>query len=108
MVYASILDLRLSTEDFERLLVTIDRDRIPAKDALRLCLGQVGLTYRVQSGYVRILPDAYQPIPFEEDPVMIAGHSLLTIIAALIGGVAAPFVGDLCGRREPDDHPAVP
>src|SRR5262245_9024554 len=68
VVYASILDLRLSTEDFERLLVTIDRDRIPAKDALRLCLDQVGLTYRVQSGYVRILPDAYQPIPSRRTP----------------------------------------
>ena len=66
--------------------MTIDRAGIPAKDALRLCLKPLGLTYRVQSGYIRIVPDAYRPVPFEEDPLMIAGHSLLALIAAAVGG----------------------
>lgn len=77
----------------------IDHANVPAEDALRLCLRQIGLTYRVQSGYVRIVPDAYQPLPFAEDPVMIAGHSLLALFAAASGGVAAVFVDGLCGRR---------
>jgi hypothetical protein len=40
----------------------------------------------------------YQPIPFEEDPVMIAGHSLLALFAAAIGGVASPIIASRCGR----------
>ena len=48
----------------------------------------------------RIVPDAYRPVPFEEDPVMIAGHSLLAIFAAALGGAAAPLVAGLC-RRQP-------
>ena len=93
-------ELRLTPEQFNGLKVTIDRAGIPAKDALRLCLKPLGLTYRVQSGYVRIVPDAYRPVPFEEDPVMIAGHSLLALIAAAFGGAAAPLVASLC-RRQP-------
>ncbi len=79
--------------------MTIDRANIPAEDALRLCLGQIGLTYRVQSGYVRIVPDAYEPLPFAEDPVMIAGHSLLALVAAAFGGAGAVFVECFCGRH---------
>jgi hypothetical protein len=77
--------------------VTIDGANIPAEDALRICLSQIGLTYRVQSGYVRIVPDAYQPLPFADDPVMIAGHSLLALFAAAFGGVGAVFVAGLRG-----------
>jgi hypothetical protein len=81
-------------------VVLIDCENIPAKDALRLCLGQLGLTYRVHSGYVLIIPDVYQPIPVEEDPVLIGGHSLLALIAAAFGGLMAPIVAGLCGRHE--------
>ena len=70
---------------------------------MRLSLGQLGLTYRVQSGYVRIVPNAYQPLPFEEDPVMIAGHSLLALFAAAFGGVGALLVAGLCGRHRTND-----
>jgi hypothetical protein len=80
-------------------VVTIDRANIPAEDALRLCLGQIGMTYRVQSGYVRIITDAYQPLPFEEDPVMIAGHSLLALCAAGFGSISALLVAGLLGRH---------
>ena len=62
----------------------------PGRGCLEPYLGQLGLTYRVQSGYVRIIPNAYQPLPFEEDPVMIAGHSLLALVAAVFGG-RGPF-----------------
>ena len=85
-------------------VVTIDHVNVSADDALRLCLGQVGLRYKVQSGHVRILHDAYEPLPFEEDPVMIAGHSLLALVVAALGGVAAPFVASVSsrhGKRQP-------
>jgi hypothetical protein len=85
--------------ELDKFVVTIDRANIPAEDALRLCLGQIGMTYRVQSGYVRIITDAYQPLPFEEDPVMIAGHSLLALCAAGFGSISALLVAGLLGRH---------
>ncbi len=100
--------------ELDHAMVFIDRENIPAGKALQLCLAQLGWTYRVQSGGVRIFPDAYEPIPFEKDPVMIAGHSLLALIAAAIGGVAAPIIAGLWGRqgadrgRDPDrPHTAI-
>jgi hypothetical protein len=86
--------------ELDKNVVTIDRANIPAEDALRLCLGQIGMTYRVQSGYIRIVTDAYQPLPFEEDPVMIAGHSLLALCAAGFGGISALLVAGLLGRHK--------
>jgi hypothetical protein len=50
----------------------------------------------VQSGDVRIVADAYQPLPVEEEPVMIARHSLLALFAAAFGVVGALFVAGHC------------
>ncbi len=99
VIYMARLELGFPPERFDSFLVSIDRDNIPTSEALRLCLAPLGLTYRVQSGYVRIQANTYQPIPFEDDPVMLVGHSLLALIAAAFGGVAAPIVSHLCGRR---------
>jgi hypothetical protein len=48
-------------------------------------------------------PDEYEPLPFQDDPVMVAGHSLLAILAAWFGGVAAPLVAGACRRRAARD-----
>ncbi len=89
--------------ELEKAVVTIDRANIPAEDALRQTLDQLGLTYHVSSGYVRIFPTAYEPLPFEEDPVMIGGHSLLALLAAAFGGAGAMFVAGLGGRHGKND-----
>jgi hypothetical protein len=99
VIYVARSELGLAPERFGSFLVKIDRDNITMSEALRLCLAPLGLTYRVQSGYVRIQANGYQPIPIENDPVMIAGHSLLAILAAAVGGVAAPIVSRRFGRQ---------
>jgi hypothetical protein len=102
------LDLRQGTIDPVNIPQgTIDRENIPVKDALRLCLSPLGLTYRVRAGYVRIIADEYRPLPVYEDPVMLVGHSLLALIAAAAGGVAAPIVAGLCGRHGANGGRAV-
>jgi hypothetical protein len=73
-------------------LITIDRDNIPAGEALRLCLEPLGLTYLVRPGCLRIVPNTYRPLPFREDPAMIAGHSALALILAALGAIAAPIL----------------
>ena len=99
VLHAARDDWAYLPRELDKAVVTIDRANIPAEDALRICLGQLGLTYRVQSGYVRIVRDAYQPVPFSEDPVMIAGHSLLALFAAAFGGAGALFVAGLFGQH---------
>jgi len=88
----------LALEELEALRVSIDRANTPVREALRIALGPLGLTYRVQSGFIRIFPDAYQPAPFPEDPVMIAGHSLIAMVAAAFGGAAAPIMARFLKR----------
>ncbi len=108
-IYADPIEMRMarvnlhlglgSIDDANTPMVSIDHGNIPAKDALRLCLTPLGLSYRVRVGYVRIIPDEYRPLPVYDDPVMLAGHSLLAMLAAAIGGVAAPIVSRWCGRH---------
>lgn len=73
-------------------VVTIDRENVPAREALRLCLEPNGATYIVRAGHLRIVPDTYRPLSVAEDPAMIAGHSLLALVLAAIGAVSAPLL----------------
>jgi hypothetical protein len=101
IIHTSRDDGDYNPQVFDRWVVSIDGENIPAKDALLVCLGQCGLRYRVQSDTIRIFPEAYRPIPFRDDPVMILGHSILAIVAAAVGGVAGPIVAGFCGRHGP-------
>ena len=83
--------------------MSIDRANLPVKDALRLTLGQVGLTYRVEPGYVRIIADEDRPLPVPDDPLLIVGHSWIALFAAGFGGVAAPLVAGARGRQSVSD-----
>ena len=103
VLYAGSENWVYHPRELDTAVVTIDRTNIAAEDALRICLSQIGLTYRVQPGYVRIVAGAYQPVSFEEDPVMIAGHSLLALAAAAFGGAGALLVAGLVGRHRAND-----
>ena len=78
--------------------VQIDIDAIPTRDALRLCLKQLGLGYTVRSGFLMISDEDSASVPVYEDPVQVVGHSLLALVAAAVGAVAAPFVSDRMRR----------
>ena len=74
--------------------VQIDIDAIPVRVGLRLCLKQLGLGFTVRDGYIMISDEDSATIPVYEDPVQVVGHSLLALIAAGLGAVAALFVSD--------------
>jgi hypothetical protein len=78
--------------------VTIELDAIPVKDALRLCLKQLGLGFNVRSGFLLISNEDTATIPAYEDPEQVVGHSFLALIAAAFGGLAARFVTDWSRR----------
>ena len=77
--------------------ITIDVEGVPLRTTLHLCLKQLGLTYEVKDGYLMITSDLSGDVLLvSEDPFLIVGHSLLALIAAVFGGVAAPLIA---GRR---------
>jgi hypothetical protein len=93
-IYVDPIGLKKAARDMNSP-VCIDFEAIPVKDALRLCLKQLGLTFGVRSGYVIITSEDDPSVPVYDDPMLIVGHCLLALIAAGLGGVAAPLVSDL-------------
>ena len=71
--------------------VSIDADGLPLKTTLHLVLRQLDLDFSVQDGYVMITSEDHAESDLE-DPFLIVGHCLLALIAAGLGGLAAPFV----------------
>jgi hypothetical protein len=71
---------------------------VPLRTSLRLLLRQLDLTYTVRDGLLLITSteqeDLLEIFP-TDDAFQIAGHCLLALVAAAMGGVAAPLVCDL-------------
>jgi len=84
--------------------VQIDIDAIPVRDGLRLCLKQLGLGFSVRDGFMMITDEDSAAIPVYEDSVQVVGHSLVALIAAGLGAVAAPFFLERLRRPRRPDH----
>jgi hypothetical protein len=75
----------------------IDLEGVTLGTSLRLCLRQLDLAYVVKDGLLLITSaeDENNLVNSpNDDPFQIVGHCLLAVIAAALGGVAAPFVCD--------------
>jgi hypothetical protein len=91
----------IGLQEAERSLnstVQIDLEGVALRETLGLCLKQLGLTYGVKEGRLRITSQDEEPEVDLEDPFLIVGHCLLALVAAGIGAVAAPVVA---GARVP-------
>jgi hypothetical protein len=87
-------------EIFKRAPLKIDVEGIPLQASLRLCLEQLDLTYEVHDGMLFIASTERQEalrrqvvLPLDHS-YLVAGHCVLALIAAVIGGVLAPIVSD--------------
>ena len=70
---------------------------VPLRVSLQRCLDQLDLAYVVKDGVLEITSReaaAYHLRSTAGDAYQVAGHCVLAMIAALLGGLAAPFV---CG-----------
>lgn len=72
-------------------VVTVDLENVPLKISLRLCLKQLGLTYRIRDGLLFITSEESAILPVYQDPFLIAGHCVLALLAAVFGGAVAPL-----------------
>ena len=80
----------------------LDFEGVPIRTSLRLCLEQLGLAYSVKDGLLLITSAELNDKSLRSaanDAYQVVGHCVLALIAAGIGGLAAPFV---CGlARKP-------
>ena len=79
--------------------VAFDLDGVALKTSLRLFLKQLGLVYMVRDGLLLITSAESAVTPVYQDPFLIVGHCLVTLLAAGLGGIAAPLVAG--SRRKP-------
>ncbi len=84
----------------------IDLDGVPLKTSLRLCLAQLDLAYSIRDGVLLITSVESAQTPVYQDPFLIAGHSLLALLAAGFGALVAPLVPSM--RRERATPPHAP
>jgi hypothetical protein len=85
----------IGLQEAERSLhspVQIDLEGIPLRESLRLALKQLGLTYEVREGYLRITSEDQDLLPSPDDPSLTAGHCLLALLAAGLGTALVPLV----------------
>jgi len=73
--------------------IAIDVEGIPLKTSLYLALKQLGLGYRVKGGLL-LISDEGEAGDVYEDPFLLAGHCMLALLAAGLGGLLAPLVVD--------------
>ncbi len=99
-IYVDPVGLQIAEQNLQSTVI-IEHEAIPVRDALRLCLKQVGLGFTVRSGFLHITDEESARVPVYEDPVQVVGHSLFALFAAGLGALAARFVSDSVGRTRP-------
>ena len=103
-IFVDPIGLQEAEKTMNSMINPIDLEGIELQTTLGLCLKQLGLAFVVKDGLLEITSieswDELNTSPYD-DPFQIVGHCLLALIAAGLGGVAAPVVCDLArGRRE--------
>jgi hypothetical protein len=94
-IYVDPIGLQ-EAEKTPQSVMYMDLECVPLKTTLGLCLKQLDLAYQIRDGVLLITSaesEEPQP-PVYDDPFLITGHCMLTVIAAALGGVLAPLVSD--------------
>ena len=103
LIYVDPIGLQVVEKSMSSELARIDLDGVPLGTGLRLYLKQLGLEYIVKDGLLLITsPDEMDALWMTQhgDPFQIVGHCLLALIAAGLGGIAAPLVLALAGQKQ--------
>ncbi len=104
-IYVDPIGLQEAEKSMTSTVKGVDLEGVRLETSLRLCLKQLELCYLVKDGLLLITSQNDADPLFiapQNDPYLIVGECLLALIAACLGGAAAPFVCDLARRqREP-------
>jgi hypothetical protein len=80
--------------------VQMEMNDVPLRTTLGLLLRQLGMIYEVRGGLIHITSAAandFDPVPAYVDPYLLIGQCVLALLAACLGGVAAPIA---CGCKD--------
>jgi len=105
-IYVDPVELQ-TIEKTLRSPVTLVLDGVPVRSGLQCLLEQVFLTFKIKGGLIWVARDsAHQDYiePAYEDPLLLAGHCLLALAAAGLGGLLAPLV---CGGMAEPECPRL-
>ena len=102
-IYVDPIGLSEADKTLKSTIRNIELDGVPLRVTLRLCLNQLDLAFGVTDGYLLItskesFDQALLSAP--EDAYQAVGHCVLALIAAGIGGLAAPGVCNLARRGQ--------
>ena len=101
-IFVDPIGLSESEKTMSSSIAPIDLDQVALRTSLRLCLKQLDLDYTVRDGLLLITSLEsmdYLLKDTDRDPFQIVGHCLIAVIAAVLGGLSAPFVCDLARKR---------
>ncbi len=104
-IYVDPIGLQEAEKSMTSTVSGIDLKGIELRTSLRLCLKQLDLAYVVKDGLLFITSVESNDellTSLRNDPFQIAGHCLLALIAAGLGGATAPVVCDLARRGNRD------
>jgi hypothetical protein len=90
-IYVDPIGLQEADKNTNSTMV-IDLEGVALKTSLRLCLAQLDLAYNIRDGVLLITSEESAVTPVYQDPFLITGHCLLALLAAGLGGIAAPLV----------------
>jgi hypothetical protein len=93
-IYVDPIGLQEAEKSMSSTVSLVDLEGVPLKTSLRLCMDQLGLRYEVSGGMVQITA-ADQSSWREDDSFTTAGHCVLALIAAAVGGALAPLISGL-------------
>jgi hypothetical protein len=101
-IYVDPIGLQEAEKSMNSTLNEIDINVVALRTSLGYCLRQLDLGFAVKDGLLVITSieseDMLAAKPYD-DPFQIAGHCFLALIAAGLGGLAAPLVCDLGRER---------
>jgi hypothetical protein len=102
-IYVDPIGLAESEKTLRSDLMGIDLEDVELRTSLRLLLEPIDLDYTVRDGLLLITSRESMGVLLQDtdkDPLQIAGHCLIAVIAAVLGGLAAPLVCDLARKRD--------
>jgi hypothetical protein len=97
-IYVDPIELQRVQQSMRSKLERLDLEDVELRTTLRLLLKQIDLDYVVKDGLLLITSQASiasMSHSIEEDAYQTAGHCLLALVAAVLGGYATPLVCDL-------------
>ena len=100
-IYVDPIGLSEADKTMASTIRNIELDGVPLRVTLRLCLNQLDLAFGVTDGYLLITSKESidEALLFaREDAFQTVGHCALALMAAGIGGLAAPFVCNVVRR----------